>query len=661
MKNIYISNKIFTSAILTCLLLVSGCTDEIQQIAEKQRIEAKWEAVNITEKTLKSKAIDQGYDVSVFLSSKDISALLNQLYKTRVIYNKDGDFKGWGVVVDSAVLSTTDGESNVFLDLSVYDNEKKFRGTLELEALLLLSHLERNDDSNHTNVFFGFKPTKITPKIRWWQFWLSLPSTVNELIVDLLEVKEGEGFLLPVAVPNQISKQLGSELTEEIQHLNDKDEVIGTTILKINVPNTEVVKYFNLVSPVFLKEGIWLALDLDSQENELPTFERPDGTIEELNEDVTNKLAQISLLKQSIIFDMSKSGSIFSKKVIENFLDLFDELPPENKKISIASTRNTGEFSKTNWHDDVLGKGGFYVKFVDDKSIQASVSLGKIESNWDTPDKLSFNVTTSVQATAKIHAHVDPLIGGGVGTSVGLKGKSRGEFGGSLNMMIDQFQSENLFILMPFMECKSIPITVKTDGRLKFSGGWVSVPSIGVTIEQLVNEEPNEPIVMVSSLPNAFALNETRKGAEKSDLTVTFPNNFLSSKFKNLMYNASASSMSVSYEIELEQFDSKDKFDALQIRSKKIIDEYIKAKLSKTKNCPDSDSIAVHLGPLEFGENNELVKFIKALGKSAEELKKLLEKAGAEASIGKVDEWLKNPEDSAKRGCVGRLLRGKSC
>jgi hypothetical protein len=80
-----------------------------------------------------------------------------------------------------------------------------------------------------------------------------------------------------------------------------------------------------------------------------------------------------------------------------------------------------------------------------------------------------------------------------------------------------------------------------------------------------------------------------------------------------------------------------------------------------TLPCPETTSVAVLLGLIEFGPNYAIVKFIRTLGKTAEELVEIGKRLGHEVSIDKAREWLENPGESWHRSDPGRFFDKLKC
>jgi hypothetical protein len=77
----------------------------------------------------------------------------------------------------------------------------------------------------------------------------------------------------------------------------------------------------------------------------------------------------------------------------------------------------------------------------------------------------------------------------------------------------------------------------------------------------------------------------------------------------------------------------------------------------KQTPCPEEPSFALLLGDVEFGPNNEIVKFLVQIGKLPQAALKEAERIGKELRPEKVKGWVERPADSFKRGEVGRTLR----
>lgn len=203
----------------------------------------------------------------------------------------------------------------------------------------------------------------------------------------------------------------------------------------------------------------------------------------------------------------------------------------------------------------------------------------------------------------------------------------------------------------------SIAVTAMTDGKFVVDWGWTKVPKVGLTVTQHLPVEASAPIVLCDNraLPSLdFSLKEGTPIVWKE----TGRTLFMSPRLGDFSIETATEGILIGTVPHLEpssQFlstdDWKKRRDDLQVRAVAQWEkENGQMKMGET-------TIAVHVGDIEFGPNNDLVVFLRSLGKAAEDIVKMLKDVGEEVSPEKIRGWLENPGESVARSDAGKLAQ----
>jgi hypothetical protein len=186
---------------------------------------------------------------------------------------------------------------------------------------------------------------------------------------------------------------------------------------ELNVSKTEVSWTVGSLAPLITAKGMWLIAS--SEKDALPKPPVPEGS---RPDSLTHELESIRSTLLRLDTPAADVAVWLSSKPLLSILKRFADQPPAQRTVSIQSTKISGRIAEDNWRDDLLGKGGTFAEFVDDRSLSGQVVVSNIRSNWAPKQGLSVDLDAGAHADAKVHVHVDPLIGGGVGTTFGLIG-----------------------------------------------------------------------------------------------------------------------------------------------------------------------------------------------------------------------------------------------
>ena len=248
----------------------------------------------------------------------------------------------------------------------------------------------------------------------------------------------------------------------------------------------------------------------------------------------------------------------------------------------------------------------------------------------------------SVSADADLHVHVDPLIGGGIGTTVKLLGSATPSVSASAQTAVFQFEGRSITFAAPVIKCSAIDLQVETNGQLAIAGGWVTVPKIGVRTGQLIGKDPLKPIVLsgIPAVVPLLAKSDEVEGAAEGSRVIFKQGLYLTSTIASLdvQPNTDGYRFAASLEVAVSN-DPPDTGSRAEYASRlnKAAQDFWEANYHAS--CPSAPDLRVLVGDLEFGPNNEIIKFIlnawnditKGPGKN-NEIVKLVNRVNAAAS-----------------------------
>ena len=412
---------------------------------------------------------------------------------------------------------------------------------------------------------------------------------------------------------------------------------------KISHTPVTIEKWIHVNSPILTDRGITLSASLQDDEAQPAAFE-PD-----FSKSVTD--SEVEQLRQQVAASQARIDALYSSKDITVLVrpgaitDVAATASSTIWKLSLTlqSTAISGRFIDRKWSDKILGDGGFYAEAAGGDRLHGSITPTGFDLKYSPGSGLGGSLSLSISADADMHIHVDPLIGGGVGTTVKLVGSATPSVTASLQTGSFPFEGNSITFAAPVIKCSAIELQVQTDGKLAFAGGWFNVPSIGVKTGQLIGKDPLNPIVL-TGVPSAVPI------VAKSDPADVPANGGSQVIIKQGLYlTATIASLDVqpkpegySFSASLDVAISNDPPDSVKAteyatRLNKAAQEFWQRNYNPS--CPPAPDLRVLVGDIEFGPNNEIIKFIlnawnditKGPGKN-NEVVKLVDRVNAAAS-----------------------------
>ncbi|WP_128948160.1 MULTISPECIES: hypothetical protein [Bradyrhizobium] len=520
------------------------------------------------------------------------------------------------VAVDRLTFAPQMGRLAGNLGLSVKSDKRFLSVGLDVEFALYFSGVSQilPATTDRPAVFaanFRLLPVSIEPVISFGFLNLVGRGFVSDIITG--NVVNGLSERLTLSAPYQ--PQLRYTLDEN-KSFEQKfgDGNTGTLKYRVTHEPISVERWAHVIAPIFSDRGVLLAATLD--ETVAQPFDVNPSKYD------TIPTTQISSLEQQLTGRIALANKYYSGKQLTISINtgaiatLTDGIFGALRKLSLslASTEVSGRFVDKHWSDKILGDGGFYVEAAGGDRIHGSISVPAANFNYVPGKGLEGSLGLSISVDAAIHVHVDPLIGGGIGTTAGLKGSTNPTVSARIAFSSFTFEGKDVALLSPVLSCTSVDLKVETDGTFKTDYGWTKVPSIGVITSELIGADPSDPTIL-SGIPvvvPVLAKTDAKGSVAPPDQMVIREGLYLTAEATRLTVDAASTGYVVGSDFVLKASN--------QAPDPKAVDERIQRLTAAAKdfwrktqkpNCPEKPALRVLVGDLEFGSNNEIIKFIR--------------------------------------------------
>ncbi|MBX7209144.1 MAG: hypothetical protein K1X78_12575 [Verrucomicrobiaceae bacterium] len=344
----------------------------------------------------------------------------------------------------------------------------------------------------------------------------------------------------------------------------------GRVILAVKAEAAKIEKKVSALSPVIVKDGIWLCADYD----------QPAEASE--NKDAYEKQATTTMSQLLI------RGAFLA--------DMINELGKKPIKAHATVLEHSGSLAYQKWSDKTLGKGGI------DCWLQNNDGTGDLtltpSAKWDAQKGLVVTCTYEASAQADLHIHVDPLISGGIGTSIGCNVKAeKGTFSAAFKTMLTTNEAASALSLVPTLD-PGAELTLKgeSDGKCKLGnllGITLAVPKVGAKVTIPVPRDVLGTIPLITTAPRRLL---PEGMMEPMPCATLIP--------KNLPWR-DEEGFALGFDVKFEKLAKE------EITARTAAVEAAQLRTERPSLKPGS--ISILLGGLEFGKGNEFIKIALAV------------------------------------------------
>jgi hypothetical protein len=461
---------------------------------ERDRTLSEWRSLSETENLLKQKPIPEAWSAGVFVSERGLNTALESLKDAQIAY--DPAFKpdeDTVVTLRAVTVYLLPGIALANLRLDAYSKNRDLTVKFDGQASLVFKGIDEGENGS-AQAIFAISLLKLDPKIGWGWFNIKLRGYANDLIEMGLMLKFTEAFSMKLPFKNTITYDLKQDITKTFPVRDPKDE--NWIEVQITVPSYELSQKIHAANAVVLDGGVWLLTDF----NERPMATRIDKPPSEIQADIVRKRKNLEQIWMPKLKDADIA--LWINGLVAHLLqDKFNQLPAANRTATVKSVQFKGRLAEQKWRDDVLGEGEAFAELANPEAVAATVVVNAVGMSWTKGRRLKVSLNAQADAKASVQLHVDPSIGGGVGTTVGLLGNTGIASGLDAGIKIREVGGNTAVMLKPNIGCRDVKLALKADGKAKFEEAWVSVPSVEANITLPVGPQTAPDVLLFSDLP----------------------------------------------------------------------------------------------------------------------------------------------------------------
>lgn len=615
------------AAALILLLIWFGWSG-LKEITLKNRLEAQWQSLDVTRRSIDGREQLQSWSAGVFIGNSVLKAVTQQIEGYKLEYlPTDQVLSGTTITVKSVSIEPELGYALVKMLLVANKDDVELQMRLTGSISYRGTEPVKNGKPGEVTAKFRIEPLELAPAARVGLFQLN--GLWDELAPDLATaLAKPEIFELSVPINDTVKFDVGVDIKGSKEVVN-KDT--GATITyDASLPSSALEQKLSFASPVFRPEGIWLMARHSDEGQDFVLPATPPAQSELA--DAVNALTAEVQVKTAAFTGAPNTLSVWmSPYLLTSVAGKLSELSDASRTLTIQTTARDGRLAETKWHDDLLGDGGAYAELVDGKSGTAMLKLGKPSIDW-LNDGLRMVMPVDASLKANIHFHFDPLIGGGMGTSVGIDGAGSGTV--NITTQTNVIQGPNglkVAVLNTHLSCDALKASATTDGVLKIDMGWISVPKVGANVVMplgrsqigMISLLDNRPFFVISPADDPRTETDPEKRDErikKNPWAKVPPTGGFSVRLVPESIKTDLSGIHTTVALELipmkigyTKEDLDEAQEAVQEQAKIVAGQVTELLKQQTPvpGCAGDPEIAILLGPIEFGSNNDIIKFAK--------------------------------------------------
>lgn len=619
------------------LVAVSGC-DRIssylsspKDILLKPRLEAQWQSIDVTNRAMAGRTTLAAWSGGAFVGASALGAALSQLDGYQLEYvPTDGWLAGTSIQVQSIQLTPDIGYAGAEIILRA--TRGKAAIDLKVSAIVSYMGVSRADGKSGEDTVqaqFRLDPLEISTKTTLGPFEFQLKDFWSRLAPDLA-VAFADPNLFNVTLPlkDRFKLMLGIDRTAT----ETVDKKTGATITyRVTMPPTTIEEKISYAAPIFRPEGIWL-LGRSAEEGQdvVQPAQPPALAQRDLAAEIGKMQTSLAASTSAFTGDTDTVSVWINQSILVKAVADFSGIPDSGRQINVQTTAYTGHLDEEKWSDKFLGDGGYYAELASADGGHVMLQIGKPTSGWDG-GALVAALPLHASINAAVAVHFDPLIGGGVGTSIGLVGSGDGTIKAAFLPSVLTSQDAAVAVLKTKLSCDAVSASIASDGKLKIDLGWISVPSIGAKMVMPIGRNQigaaalfdNKPIFveLPASDPRTEAdLAKRQAMIAKSPWAKVPPVPAITVRVVPRSITGTQAGYTIVAAIEAQPLAIERTPAALSIAKAAVekeaeeldvkVDNLLKSQQPEP-TCTGDTTIAVLLGPVEIGPNNEVVKWAR--------------------------------------------------
>ena len=574
------------------------------------------------ERLVSSGSNPESVDLAIGLSEDGLSKALEALQGVTATSEA---IDGLVLKIIRSRIEIEPGYIQVFLSINASREGLPIDATLNARGVFLVHSMDfGSSGSDLPQVHYRIGIREIGVELGTGIFSLQTRHWVNDLISSNLTKTfvESLQFSMPLHFPTDF--ELGFS-REESQSLDDGHFTIRYSMPESRLADRQAVR---LVPGIPTRDGLWflasITADEDSgtsREDFLDENEPSKSQLERLRSRVAEMVAGFPNLDNDV-------AVYANAKLFDAAVNAFNELTPDQRRINAQLISREGKLIEEIDKVDLVGEGGYYVDFRSDESLTGSAQLSKLRSTWTEESGLTLSGHIDVKAEADFNLHIDPYIGGGFNTSIGINGSTKVPLKLRLDARhIDSDDGSTAVVIGPVIECRSFPIELRNSGLVPF----------GVITHEFIGDEQPKPQIIISS--DVIWTQIVAKGQEGA---LIFDSSYWAGLHVipvSVMTGASGyrffanidPSVSVGVPPETQSNPAQ----------RKSIEEAWKREVQPS--CPEEKDVVFLFAGEDFGPNNEIVKALRAIADSVGKAGEILK-----ISWDRVETVVKSPKEAPR-------------
>jgi len=638
-------------ALITLLgvVVLSGCDNDRARLMKESHERAVYESLWAQNEIQKQRGGSASAELGLGISNEGMRNFVSLLKGIVIAPTKPPkDLEDVSVKINDFQLISQAGRSELELHVTISSPSNHVELDATVTGDLLFMPPAPGAEINGDQLAFRVKLKDINPSLSWYFVRLRATEAMREYITYRLIEQLEKDLVLKVSTVSLQNFTLGLEGVEVVRDEEKGFEVkVGYSSPKFNMP--VVVRYSEFI---MAESGFWL---FGRYAVDAPYVPKPAPQIstDKLESEITTLTNSIRTATTKLHFTSGNYALIVSNQLLEKIAGQLNTRPINERTINFKAISHSGKFFEQKWRDDILGEGGLYVELDGSDPASGQATLVNVSPAWSEKG-LVYSAATDVKASAKVHVHFDPLVGGGVGKRMTLDGSASPALSGTISFSIRTYDNVPVLVAENHLNCSKFSIPIMDRGDLK----------VGVTLSQVLGGgKPSLSPVLIGTTQTIRADQFLGGGKE---VKVRSPKSFASITYVPAMVTNGSNGLRIELSAKAAWGDNDGSAEAAKIKK---IEELVKKDNASQSamECSKPDSIKVHLAGMEFGENHEFVKAVKFLvdgaKKGVKEVENYLKNAERNmlnpSSDSPMHEPLHKPLDTIN--CAGKVLLGKDC
>lgn len=438
--------------------------------------------------------------------------------------------------------------------------------------------------------------TRLKPVLVWNELAWTPPRSFESLFAQGLNAFLEKELEFDLALAQSVTVPVVGDADEKIETNDGKGSVTlrRTSGLKsVEVPVSGSI-------PVVVSDGVWIVSAVDSGNMPKPEPLRPDlqsqGDL--LRDDINRLLRGVPDSKSDV-------AAWIGKGWVEALIAKLNATSDEERRLAWQSIEVYGKLLEDDWGGPDGLHGGAYVELAAKDAASAAMQLGRVSTDWNEQG-LEVRMSASASASARVHAHIDPYIGGGFGVRTTIDARPGAlQIAGRLQAKALRFGDQTALAVGFVPQCQDFELNLLAGGSIEF--GARIYPRIGDRL-------PAPAVLAVSGSSIESPASPAATDIVKPDLD-SWPR--LHVGWKPVDSAGSTAGYLVAADVDIARATSEQiaaapsevaRRDEIQARARE------QWRQEFAPDCPARRDVVFLLADQDFGPNNEIVKALKFLG-----------------------------------------------